>query len=118
MTTGEPGDLVPVGSTLIVFEVAAGAKPAVVKPAVVAEAAAAPQRRRYLRARRSREVSQARGRESARTGHDDTHAVLTSPSIRRRAREAGIDLTEIHGSGRRRPHHASRFRRARGEAAR
>ena len=41
-TTGEPGDLVPVGSTLIVFEVAAGAKPAVVEPAVVAEAAAAP----------------------------------------------------------------------------
>ena len=26
-------------------------------------------------------------------------AVLTSPSIRRRAREAGIELTEIHGSG-------------------
>jgi 2-oxoisovalerate dehydrogenase E2 component (dihydrolipoyl transacylase) len=25
--------------------------------------------------------------------------VLTSPSIRRRAREAGIDLTELHGSG-------------------
>ncbi len=25
--------------------------------------------------------------------------VLTSPSIRRRAREAGVDLTQIHGSG-------------------
>ena len=41
-TTGEPGDLVPVGSTLIVFEVAAGAKARAPKPLAVAEAAAAP----------------------------------------------------------------------------
>jgi len=78
--TGEPGDKVPVGSPLIVFELAeaAPAPAAASAPAqsslpapVVAAPAPAP-----------------------RTGR-----VMASPANRRRAREAGIDLATIAGSG-------------------
>ena len=74
--TGAPGDKVAVGSPLIVFELSEGAKPAeaVAAPAsATASAAAAPAPRQ--------------GR------------VMTSPANRRRAHEAGIDLTTVAGSG-------------------
>ncbi len=44
--------------------------------------------------------------------------MLTSPSIRRRAREAGLDLTEIHGTGPDGRITRGRFRRVRRRAAR
>ncbi|HTK99872.1 MAG TPA: dihydrolipoamide acetyltransferase family protein [Pseudomonadales bacterium] len=96
-TTGEPGDLVPVGSTLIVFEVAAGAKVAV-KPVVVAETAAAPVATTVRPTKPTKSARPAAERTTA-AAMSTPQAVLTSPSIRRRAREAGIELTEIHGSG-------------------
>jgi 2-oxoisovalerate dehydrogenase E2 component (dihydrolipoyl transacylase) len=75
--TGEPGDKVPVGSPLIVFEtdVAAAALPAAAEQAVPKSPALA--------------VAAV-----ARDGR-----VRTSPANRRRAREAGIDLATIAGSG-------------------
>jgi 2-oxoisovalerate dehydrogenase E2 component (dihydrolipoyl transacylase) len=89
--TGAPGDKVAVGSPLIVFEVengavqdappaaaASAARPAGVAPAAVAPAAGAPA---------ATAASQARGR------------VMASPANRRRAREAGIDLSTVAGSG-------------------
>ena len=96
-TTGEPGDLVPVGSTLIVFEVAAGAK-VTVKPVVVAETAAAPVATTARPTKPTKSVRPAVEGTTA-AAMSTPQAVLTSPSIRRRAREAGIELTEIHGSG-------------------
>jgi 2-oxoisovalerate dehydrogenase E2 component (dihydrolipoyl transacylase) len=87
-TTGEPGDMVPVGAELIVLETAPAAgtaggsardtaatspaRPAGGNGAAVAAAAPA----------------------ATRTGR-----VATSPAIRRRAHEAGIDLRQIAGSG-------------------
>jgi len=72
---GEPGDIVAVGAALIVFEtdVAAEAAPTVGGPSGPTEAAP--------------------------TGPNDQKRVMTSPAIRRRAREAGIDLSAIPGSG-------------------
>jgi len=64
--TGEPGDKVPVGTPLIIFEVSASAAPA--------PAAGAPV-----------------GVHGAR--------IMASPANRRRAREAGIDLAAVRGSG-------------------
>ncbi len=64
--SGAPGDRVPVGSELAVFETEAQA-PAGPSPAEPA---------------------------AAQSGR-----VLTSPAIRRRAREAGVDLSEVSGSG-------------------
>jgi 2-oxoisovalerate dehydrogenase E2 component (dihydrolipoyl transacylase) len=79
--TGEPGDMVAVGSELIAFETAdgAGAKASVAaapvpaaKPAPMAHAATAP-------------ASAAR--------------VMASPATRRKAHVAGIDLATVSGSG-------------------
>jgi 2-oxoisovalerate dehydrogenase E2 component (dihydrolipoyl transacylase) len=77
--TGTPGDKVAVGSPLIVFETDAAvdairnSAAAVVPPVAVTAAPAAP---------------------PARSGR-----VMASPANRRRAREAGIDLSTIAGSG-------------------
>ncbi len=73
--SGAPGDRVPVGAELAVFETApaeapgSGGAPGVSHP----ESTQPP---------------------TPRSGH-----VLASPAIRRRAREAGVDLTEVPGSG-------------------
>ena len=74
---GEPGEKVPVGSELAVFETEAQERSA----AAAAPAASA--------------ASHGGGAPQEVSGH----RVLTSPAIRRRAREAGIDLGNIDGSG-------------------
>ena len=85
---GSPGDKIPVGAPLIVFETAAAgetapvakaAKPAPASPATVASPAAA---------------------ESAATPAPSAGGrVMASPATRRRAHEAGIDLASVAGSG-------------------
>jgi 2-oxoisovalerate dehydrogenase E2 component (dihydrolipoyl transacylase) len=83
--SGTPGDMIAVGSELIVFDTAANADNPALEPAVptaplkhsapepaVARSAAVP-----LRAGRT----------------------LTSPALRRRAKEAGIELAEVPGTG-------------------
>ena len=92
--TGAPGDKVAVGSPLIVFDVGGGAvenggaaqSPAAVpvtaqRPASGAAPSAAP-------------TPPATSAQPARHGR-----VMTSPANRRRAREAGIDLSTVVGSG-------------------
>ena len=101
-TTGAPGDMVPVGAELIVLETdaagagaAAAAQPAAA-PAAMAAAPAAPA------------VAPARAGGGGGNGGAVPHAattparggrVATSPAIRRRAHEAGIDLRQVAGSG-------------------
>ena len=101
-TTGAPGDMVPVGAELIVLETdaagagaSAAAKPAAA-PAAMAAAPAAPA------------VAPARAGGGGGNGGAAPHAaattaqstrVATSPAIRRRAHEAGIDLRQVAGSG-------------------
>lgn len=97
-TTGEAGDMVPVGSALIVFETQTntGAAPSAPK---VAEPPAKPAENV------AREPAQSARRQG--NGIDASHAnhhhrparVATSPAIRRRAHEAGVDLRMIEGSG-------------------
>jgi len=91
---GEPGDMIAVGAPLVVFETdAVAAEPAAAEPAAVQSgnasgpAAAAP-------AATSRpETTAAAGAVSGRA------RVMTSPAIRRRAKELGVDLTAVPGSG-------------------
>ena len=90
-TTGSAGDMVPVGAELIVFETDAAAVAA--PPAAQAAAPAAAEARAV----------------SAGNGAAAVHAlevplarstrVATSPAIRRRAHEAGVDLRQVAGSG-------------------
>ncbi len=81
---GEPGDMVAVGAALVTFETdatASVAQPAAdVAPAEVAPAATV-------------EKSEATPKRS------NQKRVMTSPAIRRRAKEAGVDLTTISGTG-------------------
>ena len=81
---GEVGDTVAVGSTLIVFET---------DGAPVGDEDAAQE---------SPDVAtDPKATKTAAKGQDDARParVLTSPSVRRQAREAGIDLSQISGSG-------------------
>jgi 2-oxoisovalerate dehydrogenase E2 component (dihydrolipoyl transacylase) len=83
---GEVGDRVTVGSPLIVFETegAADAK----KPSQDAAVPAAPAPQPGTQAEEAEEPSTA-----------PSGKVMTSPSIRARAREAGIDLSRVTGTG-------------------
>jgi len=79
---GEPGDMIAVGSALIVFETegeqATEDETALTTPEMAEAAQSIP----------DAEKSQA-----------PSSKVLTSPSIRQHAREAGIDLTRVSGTG-------------------
>ena len=88
--TGGPGDMVRVGAELVVFETEGGddlaepeAAPAAAEraPQPADKPAAVP-------------VAAAAAPAAARAGR-----VMASPASRRRAREAGIDLAQVHGSG-------------------
>jgi 2-oxoisovalerate dehydrogenase E2 component (dihydrolipoyl transacylase) len=89
--TGAPGDKVAVGSPLIVFETDAAPAPAtapapMTAPAAVSAAVEAPAA--------AAEDLPGTPIEAGRAGR-----VMTSPANRRRAREAGIDLSSAAGSG-------------------
>jgi len=75
---GEPGDIVAVGAALVVFETDGAAAPA--------EAVAAPE-------------PPAEPVPAAAPAVQPRQRVMTSPAIRRRAKEAGVDLTTVPGSG-------------------
>ncbi len=83
--TGAPGDKVAVGSPLIVFETDTAPAPATA-PAAVSAAIKTP-------APADQELP-GTPIEAGRAGR-----VMTSPANRRRAREAGIDLSSVAGSG-------------------
>lgn len=81
---GEPGDVVAVGAPLVVFETDGVAqKQDAAAPAPI-EAASDP-------APVVAEISE--------TPATNNHKVITSPAIRRRAKQAGIDLSTVPGSG-------------------
>lgn len=86
-TTGGPGERVAVGADLAVFETDAEARAAAAQPATAAPPKSAP-------AAPAASAPAAVAETAA-----DPRRVATSPAIRRRARDAGIDLTTIAGSG-------------------
>ena len=115
-TTGSPGDMVPVGAELIVLETdaaAAGAAPAAKpagapspQPAAASAAApaapamaASPGRARATGANGGAPVAAAVAAPASSATAARTARVATSPAIRRRAHEAGIDLQQVAGSG-------------------
>lgn len=133
-TTGVPGDMVPVGAELIVFETdvgvaaeaapvaavaapggaasaraaSAGAAPATAAPAGAASAGAAAGAATAGAAAIRAGAAPAAGAAATRAGNgaanghahsDRPGRIATSPAIRRRAHEAGVDLTQLAGSG-------------------
>ncbi|HRX87883.1 MAG TPA: dihydrolipoamide acetyltransferase family protein [Steroidobacteraceae bacterium] len=91
---GQPGDMVAVGAELVVFETDAGAGSSNAKAdASASETAAASG---VERTTAPRAVAHGNG-----AGSPGTNAarVMASPATRRRAQEAGIDLTTVVGTG-------------------
>ena len=83
---GEPGDIIAVGAALIVFEI----DEAAAAPEAVPKDTPPPRKMETPAQAEAPAVQQAPA----------IHAkVITSPAIRRKAKEAGIDLTHVPGSG-------------------
>ena len=85
---GEPGDIVAVGAALVVFETDG----ADVGAPLEARSSA-------LENHRAPRSAPTTVPTAAPTGPNGQKRVMTSPAIRRRAREAGIDLSAVPGSG-------------------
>ena len=93
--SGEPGDMLAVGSELIVFETEAdAAEETAAAPA--AEAAAKPEAAAPAKAAEPAKAPAPAAAPRAATGSEK---ILTSPAIRRIAREAGVDLGQVPGTG-------------------
>ena len=93
---GEPGDIVAVGAPLVVFDTAGGAadEAAAETPAPESQTEQAPE---PAAAAAEPEPTPEPAAEAA--TNDRPKRVITSPAIRRRAREAGVDLALVPGSG-------------------
>jgi 2-oxoisovalerate dehydrogenase E2 component (dihydrolipoyl transacylase) len=115
-TTGQPGDMVAVGAELVVLETASGAASGAAAPAAAAEppvaagngggpARAQPSQEKHTiaavgnGAARQAAATSAEGGAAGAAAAPSSRRVLTSPAIRRRAKEAGIDLRQVAGSG-------------------
>jgi 2-oxoisovalerate dehydrogenase E2 component (dihydrolipoyl transacylase) len=87
---GEPGDIVAVGAALVVIDTVGAAAEAPATESAAAEPEAAPQ-------------PATQPEPAAATGANGASAersrVIASPAIRRRAKEADVDLTLVPGSG-------------------
>jgi 2-oxoisovalerate dehydrogenase E2 component (dihydrolipoyl transacylase) len=99
--TGGPGDMVRVGAELVVFETEGGDDLAEPEAATAPPLALGPQvevgvERKPERTTPAPSVPQpvTPAPSAAKVGR-----VMASPASRRRAREAGIDLAQVHGSG-------------------
>ena len=105
-TTGSPGDTVPVGAELIVIETDAGAGASTAAGASSARpAAAAAPSAPSAPATRSNPAAAGDGKSAgngaavASASAAERARVATSPAVRRRAHEAGVDLRQVAGSG-------------------
>src|SRR5687768_9372700 len=94
--TGAPGEMVKVGSELIVFETDAAA-PAVATAPAAADTVAAPAPAASTAPSRSNGHGAERAASTAIASGGGR--VMASPATRRRAREAGVDLAQVAGTG-------------------
>lgn len=84
---GEPGDMIAVGAPLVVFDTDAAGSAQAAEPAVDKKQSA-PQKKAVKK-----------GQPAAKAAAETGARVVASPAIRRRAKEAGVDLTQVPGSG-------------------
>ena len=100
-TTGQPGEMVAVGAELVVLETAADSAPAAAKGGGPSRVQASQDTRTVAAigngAARPAAAPAADGAPAG--AADPNRRVLTSPAIRRKAKEAGIDLRQVAGSG-------------------
>jgi 2-oxoisovalerate dehydrogenase E2 component (dihydrolipoyl transacylase) len=95
--TGQPGDMVAVGAELVVFDTdatsaAAGAAPAAKTPAP-------PPAQPLAEKQQVAAAAQSAAQAGSSNGTGTHKRVMASPASRRRAAEAGLDLTTVSGTG-------------------
>ncbi len=91
---GEPGDIVAVGAPLVVFETSADAEPQQESPEPAAPESPPPAPEPApVAAQPLKTTAEPTPQVNGRT------RVITSPANRRRAKELGVDLTQVPGSG-------------------
>jgi 2-oxoisovalerate dehydrogenase E2 component (dihydrolipoyl transacylase) len=88
---GEPGDMIAVGAPLVVFETDAGATPEAEPAAEPAESPVVDEPPAAAAVVTTALAASPRPRHNGK--------IITSPAVRRRAKEAGIDLSTVPGSG-------------------
>ncbi len=94
---GEPGDMVAVGSELVVFDTDAASAAAGAAPA--AKAPPPPEKQQVAAAARTSPAPASKAHEQNGTGTHKAARIMASPASRRRAAEAGLDLTSVAGTG-------------------
>jgi 2-oxoisovalerate dehydrogenase E2 component (dihydrolipoyl transacylase) len=100
-TTGQPGDMVAVGSELVVLETGSGtgAAGAAAESPIGAGKDGGTARVQPAGNGAARHAQRASANGGTAAAPDTNRRVLTSPAIRRKAKEAGIDLRQVVGSG-------------------
>jgi 2-oxoisovalerate dehydrogenase E2 component (dihydrolipoyl transacylase) len=96
---GAPGDKIAVGAPLIVFETATGTTAAAASPAAASATQSAPAPAAVPAAQTPPGSARAAPAEASARAAPVGGRIMTSPANRRRAREAGIDLATVAGSG-------------------
>lgn len=101
--TGEPGDMVAVGSELVVFDTdatsaAAGAAPAAKTPPPAPSVPLTPPAVHSERQQVAAAATPAAGTNGS-GAHKNSGRIMASPASRRRAAEAGLDLSTVAGTG-------------------
>ncbi len=91
---GDAGDMVPVGSALVIFDTQASPDEATSVPEAPAPSAPTP-----APAVTTPQTPQVPAVAAHATAKTPGRRPITSPAIRRRAREAGVDLHQVTGSG-------------------
>ena len=102
--SGQPGDMVAVGSELVVFDTdatsaASGDAPAARAPAPAPEVPLTPQRRAGDKPAEAAAAAAQPATAGNGTGTHKAGRVMASPASRRRAAEAGLDLATVTGTG-------------------
>ena len=95
-TTGKPGDMIPVGSELIVFEVDGDGSP---EPELEPEFESEPEPEPEPQAKAEQPVVATPTAPVISQPVSSGSRPLASPAVRRRAREAGVDLSSVSGTG-------------------
>ena len=96
-TTGKPGDMIPVGSELIVFEVDGDESPEP-EPEPELESEPEPEPEPEAQAKAEPVVATPTAPVVSQQASSGSRP-LASPAVRRRAREAGVDLSSVSGTG-------------------
>lgn len=96
---GEPGEKVPVGSELAVFETQATERTASTTASTSGSASSSAAAASVAAQQAGTAPEAAAAGTKRPSDADSVHRVLSSPAVRRRAREAGVDLETLEGSG-------------------